>query len=52
MMGGRKPQTQILVAKLIYIHLLRLPVPKAGFQRSALDVRKKRFYSLGSKVDK
>lgn len=55
-MGGRKPQTQILVVKLfkvsIYIQLLRLLVPKAGFQRSALNVRKERLYSSGAGVDK
>lgn len=54
--GGRKPQTQILVVKLfrvsIYIHLLRLSVPKAGSQRSAMDVRKERLYSSGAGVDK
>lgn len=55
-MGGRKPQTQILVVKLfkvsIYIQLLRLPVPKAGFQRSAMYERKERLYSSGAGVDK
>jgi hypothetical protein len=46
-MGGERPPTQIIMAKLIkvshfYLCTTGCPPPKAGFERSALKVRKTR----------
>lgn len=57
-MGGERPPTQIitklteasnLVKARFFIHIHGLPTPKAGFQRSALDVSET---GVGDLVDK